>query len=152
MDAAEQIEFFKNQFAILDIINLYAEYVDDKNWDGWRELFTAEVSIDLTFKKFEGERETVVNQIADGLKDLKTTNHLITNSRIVITGDKAASHSKLLTTHTTKDDERLTSGGTYYHEFVLTDAGWKIALAANKILWSDGDTAGAAAAGAARQS
>lgn len=150
MNNKEQIELLTNQFALLDIINLYAQYVDDKEWDKWRELFTPEVSIDLTFKKFEGARETVVSQIANGLKDLKTTNHLITNSRIVIEGDTATAHSKLLTTHTTNEDERLTSGGTYRHEFVLTDAGWRIKLAANHILWSDGDASGSAAAKDAR--
>lgn len=115
----------------LAICNLKADYcrlLDTKDWEGWRNLFTPDVEIDVAEAGGDvtHERDPFVDGLREMLAEVKTA-HQIHAPQIVIEGDKAnviwAMQDRLIW----PDGNTMTGYGHYHEEYHNTPDGWKIA-------------------------
>ncbi|HEX9234702.1 MAG TPA: nuclear transport factor 2 family protein, partial [Actinomycetota bacterium] len=125
--------------AISDLLDAYAEAVDDKDWDVLGALFTPDAVLDYT--RAGGPRgtfEEVLPFLQQGLGLFSVTQHFITNRRIKVDGDRAESSAYLYNPLGRDDGGGMTFlavGGRYVTRYRRTPDGWRISEHAVFTLW-----------------
>ncbi|MBS1524456.1 MAG: nuclear transport factor 2 family protein [Bacteroidetes bacterium] len=120
-----------DRMQIQDVLVRYCYAVDDRNWDAYRKVFTADAVIDDT--KTGGIKSNVEDHITymkRALSKILLSQHAISTVLIEITGDTA----KVRTHCSCPMKVALENGGTqiffqglwYYDKLVRTNEGWKI--------------------------
>jgi ketosteroid isomerase-like protein len=123
-----------------DLLNGYAAAVDAKDWDALRSLFTSDAVLDYTGSSGpRGTVDDVLPFLQQGLGYFSVTQHLITNRRITLDGDSAASSAYLFNPMGRPNDQGgldlLMVGGRYDTRYRRTPDGWAIAEHVATIVW-----------------
>lgn len=115
----------------LEICNLKAAYcrlLDTKDWDGWGQVFTEDVCLDVTGSGGEimQGRSTVVEMVRASIGEAKTA-HQVHSPEIVIEGDGATAVWAMQDRVVWDGGRGLTGYGHYHERYVRTAGGWRIA-------------------------
>ncbi len=119
---------FAQWLAICNVKADYCRLLDTKDWEGWRNLFTEDVEIDVSADGagITNGRDAFVDGLRDMLAEVKTA-HQIHAPQIRIDGDKAdviwAMQDRLIW----PNGNTMTGYGHYHEEYRNTADGWKIA-------------------------
>ena len=140
--AALNDEQLRDRIAITDVVDSVGTLADSGQYDRLQQLFTDEVTVDYT-SLFPGEvqnisREELMTQWQSTLPGFDATQHMITNHRITVDGDKATAMAYVRATHRL-GDEMWIVGGYYVDELVRTDEGWKLQAIQYNALYEEGD-------------
>jgi len=122
------------RISIEEQIYAYAIALDEKNWEALNLVFTEDAKTSYGTKDSDApfickSRKEIIKMCKEGLADVGITQHLFSNIRIKIMGDKAISKSSALIQHASKD---FTEGksyemwGEYLDNWVLCSNEWKI--------------------------
>ncbi|MFC3214365.1 nuclear transport factor 2 family protein [Novosphingobium panipatense] len=118
---------FADWLAICNLRAAYCLFLDTKDWERWRDLFTDDCILDTTASggTLEQGRDRFVDQIRTSLAGARTA-HQVHSPQIEIDGDRAvgvwAMQDRVI-----KDDFALTGYGHYHEVCIRTPDGWKIA-------------------------
>jgi 3-phenylpropionate/cinnamic acid dioxygenase small subunit len=126
-----------DRLRIHDLLIVYANAVDGRDWDTLRTVFTEDAVLDYTV--FGGPRGTVdeaVEWLATSLARVPMTQHLITNVLVHLDTDTADVTSAVFNPLGT-DSEVVLIGGTYRDRVERTGRGWLIAERTASFTWSN---------------
>jgi hypothetical protein len=136
---------------ITDTVVRMGWFLDRRDWDGLRDLFTERVYTDYTALWGGEPQEAGVDQLlstaAQGswrrtMDGLEATQHLITNVLVDLAGDEARARANVLAVHRLPNPHGSplwTVGGTYDFRLVRTAAGWRIRAITHDLTWVEGN-------------
>lgn len=132
-----------DRFEIQDLMSRYALAVDNKNWDLYRSVFTADARIDYTDS---GGVADVVDKIVPWLSGVlgafAGTQHSLSNHLVEFDGaGHARSCTYFVSVHVAIDDgeeQLLTVGGFYRDRLERTSSGWRISERVELGTWMEG--------------
>lgn len=121
-----------DHLSIQTAINLYAYGLDERRWEAWDNVFTAEAVID--FRPMGGKLETPAEMSGRLSKPDPAwlfAQHPVTNIIATINGDTATAYSDYGVETGRRGDEpgeiiRVSGGGKYEDTLVRTPSGWRI--------------------------
>lgn len=137
--------------AITDAVTRMGWYLDRRDWDGLKSLFTDVVYTDYTALWGGEPQEAGVDELLATDKQgswrrtmdgLESTQHLITNILVDVDGDSARATANVVGVHrlTNPHGSPLwTVGGTYDFRLTRTADGWRIQAITQGITWVDGN-------------
>jgi hypothetical protein len=137
--------------AITDTVTRMGWCLDRRDWDGLRDLFTETVYTDYTALWGGEPQEATVDELLSTDKQgswrrtmdgLESTQHLITNILVDVTGDEATATANVVGVHRLVNPHGSplwTIGGTYDFRLVRTAAGWRIRAITQGITWVEGN-------------
>lgn len=134
-------EEIADRLAICDVLFRYAHALDDRDSQLLRTCFTddAVCEVGATLSGIDA-----IIAFAEGvLAGFDVTQHLITNPRCTIDGDRAESVCDLQAQHVTRGapgGEHYVIGGRYDDSLVRTPEGWRIAHRRLRVKWSEGNS------------
>jgi 3-phenylpropionate/cinnamic acid dioxygenase small subunit len=119
-----------DRLAIQDLLTLYAEMVDTRNWTLLDRVFTPDAQLDYTSTGgVAGDARTVMAWLDRALEPWPVNLHCITNVQIVFDDDgatsKAAFHAPMATGEL-GSQYAITNAGYYEDLLVATPEGWRI--------------------------
>ena len=127
------IRWIIDRAAVVDTIVAFANAIDAQDWQKWRSHLADEIDID--YSEFRGETsrrvtaEEYIKQRVEGLAGLRTL-HVSTNHEVTIKRDGAKCKSVYRIYRLDPDREagqnRLDTGGNYFHSLIATDRHWLI--------------------------
>ena len=126
---------------IIDLTIAYTWALDNKNIEGLRDVFLPDATADLRGRWCEGV-DAIMARIGGSVLRFDSTQHLIGNHRIVVTGDTATSSCHLQSQHTRyglEGGENCIVGGSYHDDLVRTANGWRIKHRRLEQRWMDGN-------------
>ncbi|MFE2041173.1 nuclear transport factor 2 family protein [Streptomyces sp. NPDC059477] len=137
-----------DRLAVDGLITDYAVTVDDGDWEGYRELFTADGRADYTSAGgIEGEAGAVADWLAESLRGFPARQHLIVNRRVRFevlerdTGDVARVQADYVNPMATAGADGgsavpdFVCGGRYAFGLVRTADGWRLRHVAVREKW-----------------
>ena len=127
--------------AIVDVTLAYAWALDSGDWDALDEVFAEDATALLLNQHSEG-RTAIVLRIRTSLAPFDSTQHIVTNHQVSITGDSAFCRSYLQAQHVRKGasgGDTFIIAGRYEDDLVRSDAGWRIAHRTLIEMWRDGN-------------
>lgn len=118
----------RDRVEIRSLVDRYAIACDSADWDGFRELFTADCIFDYSeFGGPCGDLETTIAWLSAGRTRYATTHHNMTTHHAEITGDTAKAITYFLDYQTRPDteggEEMMALGGFYQDRLVRTTDG-----------------------------
>ena len=127
------IRWIIDRAAVVDTIVAFANAIDAQDWQKLRSHLADEIDID--YSEFRGETprrvtaEEYIKQRVEGLAGLRTL-HVSTNHEVTIKRDAAKCKSVYRIYRLDPDREagqnRLDTGGNYFHSLIPTDRHWLI--------------------------
>lgn len=128
---------------IIGRVMAYAAALDTLDWELMRSLILDPIEIDYASL---GATHGTLDADAwferlNALHGFDATQHVVTNLRVVVDGDTAACTSYVNALHFLKDGDRehvAHACGTYIHDFVRTDDGWRIRKATFRLTGHQG--------------
>lgn len=115
--------------ALVDVLVRYANCLDDRDWDGLREVFAEDAVGDYGGFVAEG-RAALVTSIASYLEGTGPSQHLLGNFEVKVDDDRAWTRCRARLMYLGAGDRRgLTpyeTLGTYADEFRRTSDGWRV--------------------------
>lgn len=126
--------------AIRSTLEAYFSAVDRRDWGAYGQCFAKEAHVEFT----HGEAQRVVGrevivQRAEQRANRPVSNHLLSNTHIVVTGDRATAvtHAIAHLVVPRKDGDKIVVRGIVYDdELVRAGAGrWEITRRAHRPLW-----------------
>lgn len=128
--------------AITTTLYRYATGVDTKNWELYRSIFEDEIDIDMSaFNQLPGRRlpaDTWVEQVAETMHRLDSTQHLMANPIVEVDGDDAICNMYVHAEHIL-GDRWWTLGGYYTDRLRRHGSEWRIEAVTLTIQWRRGD-------------
>lgn len=118
---------FDNWLAIANLKAAYCRLLDTKDWEGWGNLFTEDVVVDVTDSGggvMRGRAELVAS-VSGSLASAKTA-HQVHFPEITIDGDEARA-IWAMQDRVEWDGRALTGYGHYHERYVRRDGRWWIA-------------------------
>lgn len=136
-----------DRLAIHDLLNLYSEAIDTKNFALLDEVFTSDGVGDYTASGgIRGTLTQMKTWLAQALSIFTVVQHLVTNVKVEIRGDEATSSCYLFNPlgypKGGGEIEMLYCGGLYRDELVRTPKGWRIRERRIETLYLDGKLPG----------
>ena len=120
--------YVEDRIALQDVMLKYALAVDNKDYEGYRALFTEDVHvIGLTSDDMHG-METFFPWWKDAIDKYDSTQHLFSPMLATVDGDNAKTESHLQALHYPKGDAEttVTLWATYKTDMRRVDGEWKI--------------------------
>ena len=116
-----------DRLEINEVLTRYGRAVDRKDWDLYRQVFTADAAIDYTSAGgIAGDTEAQATWLAEALAQFPATQHMIANIGIEFTGDDPATVEAMFHNPMVMPDKSAwVTGGWYHHEMIRTDDGWR---------------------------
>ncbi|GAA4743419.1 nuclear transport factor 2 family protein [Nocardioides endophyticus] len=122
-------------------INTYAYGLDERRWEAWDEVFTADAVID--FRPMGGRLETpaeMSGRLSAPDPAWLFAQHPVVNVVIRLDGDTATAYSDYLVETGRRSDTpgelvRVSGGGSYEDTLVRTEAGWRISVRLVHMKW-----------------
>jgi len=144
MPEARWIAQLRDRLEIEDLLNRYCAAIDAKNFDLLDEVFTADATIDYTRSGGIRDRYPEVKRwLAKALAPFRVVQHLVTNVRVEIDGDRARSVCYFFNPMGLPRQEGGVStffcGGIYRDQLLRTESGWRIVERINEQLYAHGD-------------
>lgn len=118
---------FADWLAVANLKAAYCRLLDTKDWEGWGQLFTEDVVVDVTDSGgglMEG-REALVASVSGSLAQAKTA-HQVHFPEITIDGDEASAIWPMQD-RVEWEGRALTGYGHYHEHYVRRDGRWWIA-------------------------
>ena len=118
----------EDRIALQDVMSRYAIAVDEKNYEGYRELFTEDVHVlGLTSEDMHGMEE-FFPWWKEAIDQYDSTQHLFSPMLATIEGDYARTVSNLQALHYPKGDTKntVTLWASYKMDMRKIDGHWKI--------------------------
>lgn len=141
-----ELRAMQDRMAISDIVIQYASGADGRDWDLYRDCFTATVDIDFSsFSGGEPERLAVADwvlQVRGLLPGFDVTQHNSSNHVHTLDGDSATCVSYMVAEHIYLDTEGenfVTLGGYYTNSLIRAAAGWRICKCRLDVTWQRGN-------------
>ncbi len=128
--------------AIVDLLVDYCWALDSRNFKMLEDVFHVDATAFLGTER--PSRESIIEKISTSLAPLDASQHLISNHKIVITGDEATSRCYLQSQHVRNAAEGGSNyiiGGRYEDELVRTPDGWRIIRRVLHRDWKEGNLA-----------
>lgn len=123
------LEAFRDEAEIRDVVNRYAYALDRKDWDDLHHVFAADASVEFKgIGRFQGIAE-IIKIVESALDFALATQHLIGNVSIKIDGNTASSECYLQALHVGKGDfagKTMTVWGKYTDRLERRPEGWRI--------------------------
>ncbi len=116
-----------DRFAIIAVLDRYAECLDRRDWAGLADVFTPDVEMDFGVWQAT-DLDGVRTNIASFLGGCGPSQHLLGNYRIDLSGDTAASRCYCRVMHFGKgvhEGKTFESWIEYADELVRTAEGWR---------------------------
>lgn len=130
---------------VFDLSLRYAEAIDTRNWPAFRAVFTDSVRTDFTSFTHAANppqplrAEDWVAMVRGTIDGFVSTQHLIGNQRIAVTGDTARYTAYVQAQHWMDTHRWYLVGGWYDNEAVRVDGDWKLASVTLHQSWDAGD-------------
>lgn len=139
-DPQADLQLLADRIAIADFFTDYAKAVDERDWDLWRSLFTADATIDYTSAGgVAGDPETVSAWLAETMASFDVSQHLVANLDVSVHGDEATARAMFFNPMKFSGAGGFfTTGGWYNHELVRVAGGWKSRRLIEESAWFDG--------------
>jgi 3-phenylpropionate/cinnamic acid dioxygenase small subunit len=116
-----------DRFAIIAVLDRYAEVLDRRSWSGLADVFTDD--IDMDFGTWHATNlEQVTSHIRSFLDGCGPSQHLLGNYRIELDGDTARSRCYIRVMHFGRDEHEgktYEMWGEYRDVLVRTPQGWR---------------------------
>lgn len=128
--------------AIVDLTVAYTFALDTKEWDALDDVFLPDATAFLT-EELTG-RDAIKARIRRALEQLDISQHMISNHRIEIDGDRATGRCYLQAQHVREaapGPPNFIVAGSYDDRFVRTPEGWRIEHRVLTIMWTEGNAA-----------
>lgn len=123
----------------MEIAALLADYchaVDDKDWDAYEDVFTADAVIDYSeMIPFRGSPKEARAWLAAAGAKLARTQHIVTTSQIRFKNGRAYGRTICTNPMVLVTGELMAVGLWYRHEFTRTEQGWKISQLYEESCW-----------------
>jgi len=143
-------DFLAERIKIVETICRWAHSIDRKDWAAFGQEFTDPVEIAVANVDWDSEvaprmltRDQWVNTVRGSLSHYFSFQHLVTNYRVEIDGDRAYAMSYVTAPHIIRKDgggNLLLNMGGYYDEYLTkVDGIWKIYRHKLNLLWTHGD-------------
>lgn len=117
-----------DRFAIIRVLDRYAEVLDTRDWEALCDVFTEHVEMDFVAWK-ASDLEAVRTNIRSFLDGCGPSQHLLGNYRVEFSdADTAESACYIRVMHFGKDEHEgktYEMWGEYRDEFVRTPSGWR---------------------------
>jgi len=124
------VQQLADRLAIQDLLTTYATAIDSGEWDLLDSVFTPDATLDYTSSGgIRGTFAEAKQWLAEVLPMFTVRQHLVTNHRITVDGDRATSESYLFNPMVlpVEDTERVVMvGAGYRDQLVRTGDGWRI--------------------------
>ena len=134
------VQQLADRLAIQDLLTQYATAIDTGEWDLLDDVFTPDATLDYTTSGgIKGTIAEIKQWFTEVLPMFTVRQHLVTNHRITVDGDRATSESYLFNPMVlpVKDTARVVFvGGAYRDQLVRTGEGWRIAERLEMHGWS----------------
>ena len=119
---------FADWLAIAQVKAAYCRLLDTKDWDGWSELFTEDVEVDVRESggTLEKGRDAFVASVRAAIETTKTA-HQVHFPEITIDGDSATAIWPMQDRLIWEDGRTMTGYGHYHERYVKQDGRWRIA-------------------------
>ncbi len=119
---------FADWLAIANIKAAYCRLLDTKDWDGWAQLFTEDVEVDVRDSggTLEKGRDAFVASVRASIETTKTA-HQVHFPEIAIDGDSATAIWPMQDRLIWEDGRTMTGYGHYHERYVKQDGRWRIA-------------------------
>jgi hypothetical protein len=137
--AEEQLQWLIDRAQIQDLLVAYARCADEKDWDGFADLYADEGRLVLPFGDIT--RDQMAASCERVLRPFGRTHHMFSNFAIDIDGDTASSRHYLHATHVYDAEQQgrhADIGGWYDNEYRRTEDGWRFVSVNLTFIWSDG--------------
>jgi hypothetical protein len=126
-----------------DLVTAYANALDDRDWDAFRDLFTPHATIDFTaaFGR-AGRRDEIVDWLTGQVTRafVPEIQHLIVNRSIAVRGDTASGRLDFFNPDVVDQGDGtrtlMMHGGRYRFEAVRTGDGWRFTRWIGSVVWS----------------
>ena len=134
-----------DKLEIIQLLNQFGMAIDLRNWDSFRDLFADSVVFDYSsIGEVAGtlKPEQIANTASNDLGGFQTTQHVITNHLVKLSGDTAVCKAQVRAMHLLPNEDfepMLEIGGYYIAGLSRINSNWKIESWKFIILWSKGD-------------
>lgn len=135
------VETLIQRALISDLLDAYAEGIDERDFDKVASLFAPHAHLDYSSSGGPaGPRDEVMAWLRASLPAVALTQHLLTNQRIRIDGDTATARTELFNPLLFDSGETLLLllGGRYDDRLQRTDGGWQIVDRVHTTTWTAG--------------
>ncbi len=133
-------DYLSDRQAIVDVLVDYCWALDSRQFEMLEQVFHPHATAFLGTER--PSRESIIEKISGSLAPLDATQHLISNHKVVITGDTAISRCYLQSQHVRHSAQGGTNyiiGGRYEDELVRTADGWRIMRRVLQRDWTEGN-------------
>lgn len=119
---------FEDWLAICNLKAAYCRLLDTKDWEGWGQLFTEDLVLDVTDSGGDllHGRDNVVASVRGSIGSAKTA-HQVHSPEITIQGDEADAVWAMQDRVIWGEQRALTGFGHYHEHYVKRDGRWWIA-------------------------
>ncbi|MFN0089469.1 MAG: nuclear transport factor 2 family protein [Acidimicrobiales bacterium] len=160
MSDRDHLQTLLDRAAISDVLHVYATGLDAQDWALWRSAFVERIVFDLSSVTGKAPVETAVEQQVEFVRTqfagFDATQHMITNHRHTIEGDRARVVAHMRAEHWVTFDEddlvrldqrgdgpaggdRYSMFGYYDDKLVRTAEGWKLVAVQLKLTRTEGN-------------
>jgi 3-phenylpropionate/cinnamic acid dioxygenase small subunit len=129
--------------AVFDLTVDYCTAIDAKDWDALRSVFAPAATARLGRTDHEGV-DDIIARCRSALTSLDASQHMITNHRIRVDGDRATCSCHVQAQHVraaAAAGPNYLVGGRYDDDLERTPDGWRIARRVLTVLWTEGNPA-----------
>jgi SnoaL-like domain len=145
---SEELQRLLDKQAVIDTVNAMVVTADRKDWQTCRRLFMDELLLDHDAHDGEASKmkaEELMESWQKLFDKFEVTQHAVSNHQVELRGDSATCRSYVHALHTAKSmttgENYYTTFGTYVHELIRTEQGWKIASVVYKQRYAQGNSA-----------
>ena len=119
---------FNDWLAIANVKAAYCRLLDTKDWEGWKQLFTEDVVVDVRDSggTLETGRDAFVASVRASIETTKTA-HQVHFPEISIDGDTATAIWPMQDRLIWDNGRTMTGYGHYHETYVKQDGRWRIA-------------------------
>ena len=133
----------EDEAAIHEVLVRYATAIDTHQHDLLDDVFTKDATIDYQDTQGPiGSYSEIRAFLATAMKRFRILQHVLSNARIELDGDRARSRTYVRAMHGTKTPKGMKffeMGGEYVDAWVRTEAGWRISERKLQSLWFQGE-------------
>ena len=128
---SDALQDVQDRFEIQDVLFLYADMVDRRQWEKMDEVFAPDATLDYRSSGgIEGPYRSTLEWLGRALAPWPLNLHHVSNVRIELAGDRARSscyfHAPMGRVEPDGSQHFITNAGYYHDEWVRTSAGWRI--------------------------
>ena len=140
-NALDELRRLLDEKEIVDTTIAYCWGIDTRQWDVLRDRVFLNDSTAFLGSPLEGIG-AITDRIQRALGMLDTSQHMVSNHQVTITGDTATSRCYFQAQHVRQAADggpNYIVAGIYADDFIRTPAGWRIQDRTLTVLWTEGN-------------